>query len=704
MITYSRSMSMQDQFAQVLDLQQHYAPEGSEETTTRNHLVTNEIPSSLRTALTVDAFPIEDEFLHIYGSGGTGRNNKVPWVLISDNRFTTSAQDGWYLVLLFAQDGSGFYASLMKSSTSSAQSGPWTTDPRPDEEIESNRVWAKALLANSIEAAPTTRPLRDHIDLKATSKTGRSYERSHVVGYHYARSELPTEGELFEDLSVLAGFLKEVYEALEDAPSVGTMEESLSRFLEDLDRALIRSHGEGNRVGSEAKDLLKSHFGLSGNVNWSRIAGGVGRNEFNRLVQGGFRPFDDEWLPIPLALGVAWLADATCEEPASSLRGMSPPHGPILYIAENENFELQGEARSGLRYLPKFFIGYPDSPLKEPMEEIGAEFLHIETVFQEPNRALSRMLGRPEPSHVPLSLRTAGNLDELAADLYFESAEQLHDIEALLDDRPQAIFYGPPGTGKTFVALKLAELLAGSPDRMHLVQFHPSYAYEDFIEGIRPTEDGTFTLHDGPLKQVAAKAERDPEHKQVLVIDEINRANLSNVFGELFFLLEYRQGHEVRLQYSNTPFTLPANLIIIGTMNTADRSIALVDAALRRRFHFHPFFPDRPPIKGLLHRWLVANNPSMAWVAEVVDQANDLLDDRNMAIGPSHFIKTDLDETRVRQIWDRTVIPFIEDQFFDEPDRVEPFTLDRLTEVLGEEPGQDVEDEHQDEDDTEDHG
>jgi 5-methylcytosine-specific restriction protein B len=94
----------------------------------------------------------------------------------------------------------------------------------------------------------------------------------------------------------------------------------------------------------------------------------------------------------------------------------------------------------------------------------------------------------------------------------------------------------------------------------------------------------------------------------------------------------------------------------------------------------------------------------MAWVAEVVDQANDLLDDRNMAIGPSHFIKTDLDKTRVRQIWDRTVIPFIEDQFFDEPDRVEPFTLDRLTEVLGEEPGQDVEDEHQDEDDTEDHG
>jgi len=270
-------------------------------------------------------------------------------------------------------------------------------------------------------------------------------------------------------------------------------------------------------------------------------------------------------------------------------------------------------------------------------------------------------------------------LAELAKNLLLEPVDELAQIVELLDDRPQAIFYGPPGTGKTYIAMKLAEWLTGSADQVHLIQFHPTYAYEDFIEGIRPTEDGTFTLHDGPLKRLAAQAERNPDQRVVLVIDEINRANLSKVLGELFFLLEYRTEHPVRLQYSDTPFTLPENLIIIGTMNTADRSIALVDAALRRRFHFHPFFPDRPPIQGLLHRWLTANNPGLLWVASLVDHANKLLDDRNMAIGPSHFMKPDLTEARVHQIWDRTVIPFIEDQFFDEPDRAHGFTIDNLT-------------------------
>jgi len=270
-------------------------------------------------------------------------------------------------------------------------------------------------------------------------------------------------------------------------------------------------------------------------------------------------------------------------------------------------------------------------------------------------------------------------LTGLAKKLLLEPVDELAEIVELLDDRPQAIFYGPPGTGKTYIALQLAEWLTGSADQVHLIQFHPTYAYEDFIEGIRPTEDGTFTLHDGPLKRLAAQAEHNPDQRVVLVIDEINRANLSKVLGELFFLLEYRTDYPVRLQYSDTPFTLPENLIIIGTMNTADRSIALVDAALRRRFHFHPFFPDRPPIQGLLHRWLTANNPGLLWVADVVDHANELLDDRNMAIGPSHFMKASLTEPQVRQIWDRSIIPFVEDQFFDEPDRVNAFTIDQLT-------------------------
>lgn len=266
---------------------------------------------------------------------------------------------------------------------------------------------------------------------------------------------------------------------------------------------------------------------------------------------------------------------------------------------------------------------------------------------------------------------------ELGRNLLIEPVKVLEEIVELLDDRPQAIFYGPPGTGKTFVAMQLAEVIAGSEERVTLVQFHPSYAYEDFVEGYRPTLDGGFELKWGPLRRLASRAEESPDENFVLVIDEINRANLSKVLGELFFLLEYRD-RSVTLQYSDDAFVLPQNLLIIGTMNTADKSIALVDAALRRRFHFHGFFPDQPPIAGLLKRWLQKNNPGMEWVAETVDRANEKLNERDLAIGPSHFMKSDLDDELVKRIWTRSVIPYLEDHFFDEPGRVDDFSLAAL--------------------------
>jgi 5-methylcytosine-specific restriction protein B len=113
-------------------------------------------------------------------------------------------------------------------------------------------------------------------------------------------------------------------------------------------------------------------------------------------------------------------------------------------------------------------------------------------------------------------------------------------------------------------------------------------------------------------------------------------------------------------------------------MNTADRSIALVDTALRRRFHFIPFYPDEEPIKGLLGRWLAKNKPAMAWIAEVVDRANAELGDRHVAIGPSHFLRADLDEDWVDLIWTHSVIPYIAEQFFGEEDRLAGFDLTKL--------------------------
>ena len=259
----------------------------------------------------------------------------------------------------------------------------------------------------------------------------------------------------------------------------------------------------------------------------------------------------------------------------------------------------------------------------------------------------------------------------------------LGEVEALLEDKKQVIFQGPPGTGKTYVAQRLARHMAGADERVTLVQFHPSYAYEDFVQGFRPalpdSGQAGFKLTDGPLLRAARRAQDEPDAKHFLLIDEINRGNLAKVFGELYFLLEYRE-EKIQLQYSETPFALPDNLYIIGTMNTADRSIALVDLALRRRFYFVEFHPDEPPVKGLLRRYLEANAAGMEWVADVVDLANDALrNDRHAAIGPSYFMRPGIDDAAVARIWKHSVLPYIEERLFGErDDRLGEFDLDRL--------------------------
>ena len=278
---------------------------------------------------------------------------------------------------------------------------------------------------------------------------------------------------------------------------------------------------------------------------------------------------------------------------------------------------------------------------------------------------------RPEQPH----------LKRLAADLHLPE-DFLEGIEILLEEKRQVVFQGPPGTGKTYVARALARHLAGSEERVTLVQFHPSYAYEDFVQGFRPAFVGGqagFELRSGPLLTAAKRAAEDEETKHFLVIDEINRGNLAKVFGELYFLLEYR-GEEMRLQYSDEPFWLPPNLYIIGTMNTADRSIALVDLALRRRFSFVEFDTGKEPIRGLLRCWLTRNASDMVWVAAVVDRANERLNDRHAAIGPSYFMKPGLTAERARRIWQHDVLPYVEERLYGERENLAEFDFDALRE------------------------
>ena len=289
---------------------------------------------------------------------------------------------------------------------------------------------------------------------------------------------------------------------------------------------------------------------------------------------------------------------------------------------------------------------------------------------------------RPSPTG------SAGEVvDELAAlaDQLLVPKSLLEDIVALLEDKGQVVLYGPPGTGKTYLARELARVLAADPNRRMLVQFHPSTTYEDFFEGYRPEEvDGqlSYRLTKGPLALLADRAEQAPGQRHVMIIDEINRANLPKVLGELLFLLEYRNEAVRTLYRPDDTFELPQDLWIIGTMNTADRSIALIDAALRRRFNFIGFFPNDGPMEGLLGRWL-AREGEPAWVADFVDMVNSELVDElggpHLQLGPSHFMRHNLDKAQLEKIWTYNIYPFIEDQLFGEPQRIARF---KFTEVL----------------------
>jgi 5-methylcytosine-specific restriction protein B len=282
---------------------------------------------------------------------------------------------------------------------------------------------------------------------------------------------------------------------------------------------------------------------------------------------------------------------------------------------------------------------------------------------------------RRPPRRDNAALHLPDPTQQLADRLHVER-DWLQDCVDLLRDRRQLIFYGPPGTGKTYLAQGIAAHITDQAN-VTLVQFHPAYSYEDFFEGFRPQTSETggqmtgFMLKAGPLRRMVDKAVENPNTACLLIIDEINRGNLPKIFGELYFLLEYRD-HAIDLMYSSDSaeaFSLPKNIFVIGTMNTADRSIALVDAALRRRFAFLPLHPSEEPTRSVLRRWLTANGYDTT-LADLHDELNRQINDGEFKIGPSYFMRqriaADPTGSALDLMWRTDILPLLQEHHFGE--------------------------------------
>jgi len=258
----------------------------------------------------------------------------------------------------------------------------------------------------------------------------------------------------------------------------------------------------------------------------------------------------------------------------------------------------------------------------------------------------------------------------------FMSEEEYEKLKTILNYKKNVILQGAPGVGKTYTAKRLAYSLMGEKniERVKMVQFHQSYSYEDFIMGFRPSDNG-FELRKGAFYHFCKKAEPDASNDYFFIIDEINRGNLSKIFGELFMLIENdKRGASLQLVYSDEKFSIPENLYIIGMMNTADRSLAMLDYALRRRFAFFELQPGFDTDGFKTYQAIINNRKLDDLIACVKNLNFAIVADESLGegfcIGHSYFCNLtpeSVNDQVISNIVEYELIPLLKEYWFDEP-------------------------------------
>jgi MoxR-like ATPase len=515
----------------------------------------------------IEEFAVSDVLGHfpnirVKGSYGAGNWSAVPWIAFLDQRETNSTQRGVYPVILFSEDMKGFALCLSQGVTDILDAhGQRDSKTILTERAEKLRSYC----------APLTQ--RDFILDTPNFNLGKHYEIATAAFKYYTTSTVPSDTGLLNDLTSML----EIYEKYLSDKTQG---DELGEIQGDI--CLIGA-GASDPEGRQRQKAYIAQYGAL--ASWWSYP--IAENIQRKLRKPFFLYVSEQGRGIATRLTVADYVTARGQ-------GQKSPW-PELTLEDQRDHTQFGDKASELA--KTWFKVIEVEELDSPLNVNDFEPITV------PNRASNKLIlrngfGYAIRKEVENMVRESApqtkpySIDDAVDGLFIEH-KQFSAMVATFTQKKNVILQGAPGVGKTFIAKRLAYATIGenAPDRVEMIQFHQSYAYEDFIQGYRPT-GGSFDLRNGIFFDFCIRATKDPAHKYVFVIDEINRGNLSKIFGELMMLVESDKREKkwgIHLTYQDRTepkFYVPDNVHLLGLMNTADRSIAMVDYALRRRFAF----------------------------------------------------------------------------------------------------------------------